>query len=137
MPVSVNHCPSAGIRIVGYSEVSSDGVVRGEILKSQKTANAVSAALHNVKEQIQSIPEAENYRIRKVYTNISGQNIRCVSGTVHRVRQDPDSSISREEIDSMLREMYGMKVDSNEKVLYVAPQCYNVDEHMGETDPER
>ena len=94
---------SAGIRIVGYSEVSSDGVVRGEILKSQKTANAVSAALHNVKEQIQSIPEAENYRIRKVYTNISGQNIRCVSGTVHRVRQDPDSSISREEIDSMLR----------------------------------
>ena len=127
---------SAGIRIVGYSEVPSDGVVRGEILKSQKTANAVSAALHNVREQIQSIPEAENYRIRKVYTNISGQNIRCVSGTVHRERQNPESSISRDEIDSMLNEMYLMRVEPSEQVLYVAPQCYNVDEHMGETDPE-
>ena len=127
---------AAGIKIVGYSEVPSDGVVRGEIIKSQKTANAVSTALQNVMEQLQSIPEAQNYRFKKVYVNISGQNIRCVSGTVHRVRQDPDSSISREEIDSMLQEMYGMKVDSNEKVLYVAPQCYNVDEHMGETDPE-
>lgn len=127
---------SAGIRIVGYSEVPSDGVVRGEILKSQKTANAVSAALHNVREQIQSIPEAENYHIRKVYTNISGQNIRCVSGTVHRERQNPESSISRDEIDSMLNEMYLMRVEPSEQVLYVAPQCYNVDEHMGETDPE-
>ena len=127
---------SAGIRIVGYSEVPSDGVVRGEILKSQKAANAVSAALHNVREQLQSVPEAESYRIRKVYTNISGQNIRCVSDTVHRERQDPESSISREEIDSMLNEMYMRKVEPSEQVLYVAPQCYNVDEHMGETDPE-
>ena len=127
---------SAGIRIVGYSEVPSDGVVRGEILKSQKAANAVSAALHNVREQLQSVPEAESYRIRKVYTNISGQNIRCVSGTVHRERQDPERSISREEIDSMLNEMYMRKVEPSEQVLYVAPQCYNVDEHMGETDPE-
>ena len=127
---------SAGIRIVGYSEVPSDGVVRGEILKSQKAANAVSAALHNVREQLQSVPEAESYRIRKVYTNISGQNIRCVSDTVHRERQDPERSISREEIDSMLNEMYMRKVEPSEQVLYVAPQCYNVDEHMGETDPE-
>ena len=127
---------SAGIRIVGYSEVPSDGVVRGEILKSQKAANAVSAALHNVREQLQSVPEAESYRIRKVYTNISGQNIRCVSDTVHRERQDPERSISREEIDSMLNEMYMRKVEPPEQVLYVAPQCYNVDEHMGETDPE-
>lgn len=127
---------SAGIRIAAYSEVPSDGVIRGEITKSQKVANAVSAALKSVREQLQSVPEAENYRIRKVYVNISGQNIKCVPGTVHRERPEPDKSIDREEIESMLQEMYGMRVENSEEVLYVAPQCYNVDEHMGETDPE-
>ncbi|HIZ86079.1 MAG TPA: cell division protein FtsA [Candidatus Coprenecus stercoravium] len=127
---------ATGIRIIAYSEVPSEGVVRGEVIKSQKVANAVSAVLQDVREQLQSVPEADSYRIRKVYANISGQNIRCVPGTVHRERQDPDSSITKEEINSMLDEMYQMKAEPSEQVLYVAPQCYNVDEHMGETDPE-
>lgn len=127
---------STGIKIIGYSEVPSEGVVRGEVIKSQKVANAVSEALHNVKEQIQSVPDTENYRIRKVYVNISGQNIRCCPGSVHRDRPDPYSTIDADEINSMLGQMYGMETGPSEEVLYVAPQYYNVDEHMGETDPE-
>lgn len=127
---------STGIKIIGYSEVPSEGVVRGEVIKSQKVANAVSAALRDVKEQIQNVPDTENYHIRKVYVNISGQNIRCCPGNVHRDRPDPYSTIDREEIDSMLDQMYSMETGPSEEVLYVAPQYYNVDEHMGETDPE-
>ena len=127
---------SIGIKVLAYSEVPSEGVVRGEVIKTQKVANCIAAALQDVREKLDSIPELENYRIRKVYVNISGQNIKCISGSLHRERKDQYASIDRDEINSMLEEMYKYKVEPSEEVLYVAPQCYNVDEHMGETDPE-
>lgn len=127
---------AAGIKIIGYSEVPSDGVTRGEIIKIQKVAAAAGTALGNVREQIQAVTDTDGYRIRKVYVNISGPNIRCVQGSIHRDRPDPLAAIDKEEIGSMLEEMYGMKVEPSEQVLYVAPQYYDVDDHMGEPDPE-
>ncbi|HIZ86915.1 MAG TPA: cell division protein FtsA [Candidatus Coprenecus pullistercoris] len=127
---------SVGIKIIGYSELPSEGVVRGEIIKSQKVSATVSAALRQVTEQIQAQPDTEGAIIKNVYVNISGPNIRCVPGSVHRDRPDPLAPVDKDEIASMLEQMYSLDVDSSEKVLYVSPQYYNVDEHMGETDPE-
>ena len=60
---------AAGIKIIGYSEVPSDGVTRGEIIKIQKVAAAAGTALNNVREQIQAVTDTDGYRIRKVYVN--------------------------------------------------------------------
>ena len=127
---------ASGIKIIGYCEepVPQDGVRRGEIMNIQKVLMAVRPAIQKVREQVNSLPDTEHYNIRDVYVNISGQNLRCLSAGLHKNRQDPDSLITEEEVASMLEEMYLSKVEDNEKILYIVPQYYNVDEFVGATE---
>lgn len=127
---------ATGIKIIGYSEepVPQDGVRRGEIMNIQKVLGAIRPAMQKVREQVNSLPDTEHYTIRDVYVNISGQNLRCLSAGLHKNRQDPDSLITDEEVASMLDEMYLSKVEPSEKILYVVPQYYNVDEFIGASE---
>lgn len=128
---------SAGIRIIGYCEtpMPSDGVRRSEIMNPKLVIDTLRPTMQKVLEQIHSLPETENYNVRDVYVNISGQSLRCSSTDLSRNRQDPDSMISDEEVSSMLDEMYLTKVEPSEKILHIVPQYYNVDEFIDVSNP--
>lgn len=133
--VAVGEITSGRIRVIGYSEKPSDGVKYGEIRNPLKAAKSIEPALREVKEQIMNESIVGGYSIKDVYVNISGQNIRCLPEHLRRERPDPDEPISEEETDSMLKEMYRYDAGPQKEVILVVPQCYNVDVHMGETDP--
>lgn len=126
---------SSGIKIIGYSEAPSEGVVRGSVLNIQKAMNALVPTINEVNEQVANLPDTQNYRVREIYAGVSGAGINCSSNTLRRIRNKADNLISEEEIQAMLEEMGSTRVDNGEKIFQVIPQCYNVDEQMGVTDP--
>lgn len=131
----VGEMTSSGIKIIGYSEAPSEGVVRGYVLNIQKAMNALAPTIKDVNDQIATQPDTENYRIREIYTGISGSNIKCSTNTLRRIRNKADNLIGADEIQGMLEEMSSTRVDAGEKIYQVIPQYYNIDEQMGITDP--
>lgn len=129
---------ATGIKIIGYCDepLPQDGVRRGEIMNIKGVFTAIKQAMEKVRSQVNSLPDTEHYGIRDVYVNISGQSLRCLSANLHKNRQDPDSLITEEEVESMLEEMYLSKVEPTEKILYVVPQYYNVDEFIGASEAD-
>lgn len=126
---------SSGIRIIGYSEAQSEGVHRGSVLNIQKVMNSISPTIREVNEQVATLPDTENYRIREIYAGISGPNLKSFSTTLKRIRTKADMLITSEEIQGMLEEMHNTRVDAGKQIYQVVSQYYNVDEQMGITDP--
>lgn len=114
-----------GMKIVGYSEAPSAGVMRGEVVNIQKVLDSLVPTIRKVEEQI------EGFHMTEAYVGIAGQNIRCEASSIKRNRSNPSALISQNEIDAMLKEVYDSRVSNGEKVLHVIPQSYIVDEHMG------
>lgn len=131
---TVGEVTSGHVRIIGYSEGPSEGIRYGEPWNPLKAARSLEPVLANVREQVESATD-EGFRIRDVYANISGQNIRCISASLRIERPDPEAPISQKEIDGMMEEMYRHTTEPGHEVILVVPQYYNVDVHMGETDP--
>lgn len=117
---------AGGIKIVGYSEVPSTGVKRGEVVNIQKVMDSLKPCIEDINKQIEDL----GYKLSEVYAGISGLNIRSKTDTLKRLRPKPEEWIMENEVAGMIEEMYNSKVEQNEKVLYVIPQSYNIDEHI-------
>lgn len=137
LAATVGEKTSAGIKIIGYSEAAlpQGSVRRGEIMNPMKVISVIKVTMQKVLEQVHSLPDTEHYNVRNVYVNISGQSLRCCTESLRRNRQDPDSMITPEEVETMLEEMYLTSVGPAEQTLYVVPQYYNVDEFIDVGDP--
>lgn len=122
---------AGGIKIVGYSEAPSNGVMRGEVVNIQKVLDSLTPTIKEVQQQVEDL----EFQIKEVYVGIAGQNIRCDANSIKRHRINPSSLIEESEVQSMLQEMYQSRVAPGEEVLHVIPQSYNVDEHMCVDDP--
>ncbi len=126
---------SSGIRIIGYAEAQSEGVHRGSVLNIQKVMNSITPTIREVNEQVATLPDTAEYRIREIYAGISGPNLKSFSTTLKRIRNKADKLITSEEIQNMLEEMHNTRVDAGKQIYQVVSQYYNVDEQMGITDP--
>ncbi len=124
----VGEMTSIGVKIIGYSEAPSSGVMRGEVINIQKVLEALLPTIKEIEEQI------DDFKVKDVYVGIAGQNIRCDANSIKRHRSNPSILITKQEIDTMQKEMYQSRVAPGEQVLHVIPQSYNIDEHMGIPD---
>lgn len=122
---------AGGIKIIGYSEAPSNGVMRGEVVNIQKVLDSLAPTIKEVQAQVEDL----GVQIKNVYVGIAGQNIRCDSNSIKRHRINPSELINKGEIQSMLEEMYQSRVSPGEEVIHVIPQSYNIDEHMCINDP--
>lgn len=118
----------SGIKIIGYSQAPSKGVLRGEVINIQ---HVLDSMLPVVKE----VENAIGHHINEVFVGIAGQHIRCTSMAHQATRKQPEELITQEEIDTITQNMYGTFVQNGEKVLHVIPQSYNIDDYMGITEP--
>lgn len=117
-----------GFRVVALKEAPSQGVSRGEVLNIQQVLNSLQPTIQEIKEE-------EGYEIKDVFVGIAGQNIRCESNSNRKTRRRSSDLVSDEEIREMESDMYKLKVNIGEEVLHVMPQFYNVEDHMGITNP--
>ena len=116
------------IKIIGYSQAPSKGIARGEVVNIQNVLDSITPVIHSVENGIGA-------KINQVFVGIAGQNIRCAATSNQTTRNDPDQIITKEEIDKFTNSMYNTFVQNGEKVLHVIPQCYNIDDFMGISDP--
>ncbi len=123
---------SSGVKIVAYSEAPSNGVVRGEVLNISHVLESLQPTIDSVLEQMKDV--INDFTIKDIYLGIAGQNIRCDSCSIKKHR-DGDALIREEEIESMLEEVYNSRTAPGEVILHVIPQLYNVDDHIGLTEP--
>lgn len=123
---------AGGIKIVGYSEAPSSGVMRGEVVNIQKVLNSLMPTVTEAQQQVEDL----GFQIKEVYVGIAGQNIRCDANSIKKHRLNPSELITKAEIHGMLQEMYQSRVNAGEEVLHVIPQSYNIDENMGIKDED-
>ena len=102
---------SAGIRIIGYCEspMPSDGVRRSEIMNPKLVIDTLKPTMQKVLEQIHSLPETENYNVRDVYVNISGQSLAFLLAEACQALPVL-SSIFRREAPGLMRLWHGMRM---------------------------
>lgn len=117
----------SGVRIVGYQEVPSDGVVRGEVVNIQKVVKSVEIALDAVSKQVDT-------PISEVWIDHCCERIRHESTVIKKSRSEEDW-ISESEIEAILQEARKTRVASGDVVLQAVPQSYNIDDRIGEIDP--
>lgn len=117
----------SGIRIVGYHEVPSEGIVRGEVVNIQRVVKSVEMAIKNVSQQVET-------PIREVWINHCCERLRQESTLIKR-RRTGDDWISEEEIEDILNEARSTRVAATDLVLQAVPQSYNIDDRIGEIDP--
>ena len=117
----------SGIRIVGYQEVPTEGIVRGEVVNIQKVVKSVETAINSVAQQVET-------PIREVWISHCCERIRHESTVIQR-RRSGDDWITEEEIEDILQEARNTRVANGDIVLQAVPQSYNIDDRMGEIDP--
>ena len=117
-----------GIKIIGYSQAPSKGVLRGEVINIQHVLDSMIPVVKDVENAI-------GHHINEVFVGIAGQHIRCTTMAHQATRKQPEELITEEEITGITQNMYNTFVQNGEKVLHVIPQSYNIDDYMGITEP--
>ena len=117
-----------GLRILGSSEVESEGVVEGNITNIGKVAAGI-------KKIVQEVSEAIQEPIRAVNTSITGRHVKS---SIHRgsiTRDTNEEEISPKDTTRITEDMYRIVVNPTSKVIHVIPQIYFIDGQEGITDP--
>lgn len=117
-----------GIKIIAYGQAPSKGVLRGEVVNIQHV-------LDSMRPVVMEVEAAIGEKLNEVFVGIAGQHIRCCSSASETTRKNPEELITKEEIDNITQDKYGMFLQNGEKVLHVIPQSYNIDDFMGVTEP--
>lgn len=126
--VAVGEKTEHGVRIIGYGEAPSEGIVRGEPVNIQKAAKALGQALQAAERQT-------GIRLDRVWCGIGCEKIHLESITLNRHRSNDEELISAEEISRMLEDARNKKMEHGQMVLHAEAQSFNIDDRCGETDP--
>ncbi len=106
------------IKILGYGEAPSKGVVRGTV---QDVADVASA----IKEAVRKCQEMSGVHFRQVFVGISGLNIRTAVSS--HTKFIASNVISQADVDQLTNEVYGLSMEQGEEIIHVIPQSYTVD----------
>lgn len=117
-----------GIKIIALSQSPSKGIMRGEVVNIQHALDSIIPVLRDVENSI-------GRKINEVFVGIAGQNIRCTSNGFQTNRKNPEDLITKQEIEEIRNGMFNSFFQSDEEVLHVIPQSYNIDDFMGISDP--
>jgi len=117
-----------GCKVIAYSESPSQGVMRGEVVNIQNVLDSMMPCIEDIQEKI-------GEKISSVYVGIAGQHIRSLAECNMVNRENHNVEITREEIQRLEQNMYSSLVEPGEEILHVIPQCYHIDDILGQRDP--
>ncbi len=109
------------VEILGYGKAVNKGVKTGVVVNLKNTVDAVE-------EAIQKAQYDSGIKISKVIVGIAGQHIRSIQTSEYIMREDPESMITEDEIEKLIKQVERIHVDPGEEIIHALPQEYKVDE---------
>ena len=92
---------SSGIKVIGYVEKPSSGVIKGEVVNIKNLSNVLCPLIDELKNQVNTAPDEYPITIKNVYVSISGNSIKCCDQQVKTTRSEDAGLISAKEIDEL------------------------------------
>jgi cell division protein FtsA len=116
------------IEILGMGKSPSVGVTRGVVSNIEKTVQSIRAAVDEAEAK-------SGIEINVVNVGIAGQHIKSLQHRGMITRNDSDTEISQQDIDSLIEDMYKLVMMPGEEIIHVLPQEYIIDRQSGIKDP--
>ncbi len=116
------------LEVLGMSKTVSKGVKRGVVLNIEETVNAIETTVRDAQKK-----SGKNFI--DVFVGIAGQHIKSVRNRGYINRDSYEQEITREDILSLVRDMYKIPVDIGEEIIHVLPQNFIVDSETGVKNP--
>ncbi len=117
------------IEIIGYGKVPSIGVKRGVVSNIENT-------VQSIKEAIAEASRKSGIEIQFVNVGIAGQHIKSLQHRGSMIRDETETEISQEDIDSLCNSMFNLNMSPGEEILEVIPQEFSVDGEHGIRQPK-
>ncbi len=117
------------IEILGFGKAESSGVSHGVVMNIEQCIRCIELAIEKC---VQSNP---NLEIKEVYVGIAGQHIKSLQTKGERVRSNMDDTITRDDIDLLVRDQHKTYIPSGDQIIDIIPQEFSVDNTSYVLDP--
>ncbi|HRO43321.1 MAG TPA: cell division protein FtsA [Flavipsychrobacter sp.] len=117
------------IEILGFGKADSAGVSHGVVMNIEQCIRCIELAIEKC---VLSNP---NLEIKEVYVGIAGQHIKSLQTKGERVRPDTDDTITRDDIDLLVRDQHKTYIPSGDQIIDIIPQEFSVDNTPYVLDP--
>jgi len=116
------------IEILGHGKTESIGVKRGVVSNIENTVNSIRAAIDEASQKA-------GVNVNYVNVGIAGQHIKSLQHRGGIIRENYDDEISKEDVETLLNNMYNLNMSPGEEIIDVIAQEYIVDEEQGIKQP--
>ena len=116
------------IEILGHGRTESIGVKRGVVSNIENTVNSIRVAIDEASQKA-------GVNIKYVNVGIAGQHIKSLQHRGGIIRENYDDEISKEDVDSLMNNMYNLNMSPGEEIIDVIAQEYIVDNEQGIKEP--
>lgn len=114
------------LEIVGIGSHASKGMKRGAVINIESTVQSIQRA----------VEEAElmaGCNIHSVYVSVAGSHIRSLNS--HGIVAIKDGEVQEADIERVIDAAQAVPIPSDQRVLHILPQEFNIDSQEGIKDP--
>ena len=116
------------IEILGHGRTESIGVKRGVVSNIENTVNSIRIAIEEASQKA-------GVNIKYVNVGIAGQHIKSLQHRGGIIRENYDDEISKQDVETLLNNMYNLNMSPGEEIIDVIAQEYIVDDEQGIKQP--
>lgn len=116
------------LEILGVGNAKSLGVKRGVV-------NNITQTIQSIQEAVRIAEQKSGCEIKDVVVGIAGQHIRSIQHQEYITRENPDSIISEEDIETLISQVQRLTMLPGEEIIHVLPQEFKVDDQTGIKEP--
>ena len=116
------------IEILGHGRTESIGVKRGVVSNIENTVNSIRIAVEEASQKA-------GVNIKYVNVGIAGQHIKSLQHRGGIIRENYDNEISKNDVETLLNNMYNLNMSPGEEIIDVIAQEYIVDDEQGIKEP--
>jgi cell division protein FtsA len=116
------------IEILGHGKTESIGVKRGVVSNIENTVNSIRTAINEASQKA-------GVDIKYVNVGIAGQHIKSLQHRGGIIRENYENEISKQDVETLLNNMYNLNMSPGEEIIDVIAQEYIVDNEQGVKEP--
>jgi cell division protein FtsA len=116
------------IEILGHGKTESIGVKRGVVSNIEYTVNSIRTAIAEASQKA-------GVDIKYVNVGIAGQHIKSLQHRGGIIRENYENEISKQDVETLLNNMYNLNMSPGEEIIDVIAQEYIVDNEQGVKEP--
>jgi len=116
------------LEILGIGKTKSLGVHRGVV-------NNITQTIQSIQQAIQDAETASGLKISEVIVGIAGQHIRSLQHSDYITREDSETVIGEEDIDTLCNQVFKLVMLPGEEIIHVLPQEFKVDGQSEISEP--